>query len=216
MEKSIFIIGSGGHAVSVANVAMSIGYKIIACVDDNNIGNKILGAPVIGTSELTPKSLNTNFCVAIGDNAIREKVYKEYKEMFPEARFPVLVHQSSIIGEASVIGEGTVVMPMVNIGPNTNIGSCCIVNSSTSLDHDCRLENYSSVAPGVICGGCVHIGKRSAISIGAIVKHNISIGEDVVVGASSYVDESIENGVVSYGTPSKKIRDRKKGDPYLS
>ena len=100
-------------------------------------------------------------------------------------------------------------------GSNSNVGACCIVNTKSSIDHDCVMNDFSSVGPGVVCGGNVTVGKRSAVSIGTVVKHNLDIGDDVVVGANSYVNKNIESGVVAYGSPSKNVRERKKGDAYL-
>ncbi len=77
-------------------------------------------------------------------------------------------------------------MPLVNVGPNADIGSFCILNSSASVDHDSVLHDFASLAPGVICGGSVNIGTRSALSIGAVIKHGVEIGADTVIGAKSY------------------------------
>ena len=75
--------------------------------------------------------------------------------------------------------------------------------------------SFSSLAPGVCTSGNVSIGQRSAISIGTIIKHDIKIGHDVVVGANSLVMNDIESNQVAYGTPAKLIRQRLKGDKYL-
>ena len=42
------------------------------------------------------------------------------------------------------------------------------------------------------------------------------IGDDVVIGANSYVNKGVEDGVVAYGSPCKFVRSRKKGDSYLA
>jgi len=215
MTSPIVIIGAGGHAVSVFNVAISCQYDVIAFVDDHKVGSVVLNKPVISSKQFIIDFHQYDICIAIGDNATRETVYKEYKTKLPDTKFPVLVHQSSIIGEGSVMGEGSVVMPLVNIGPNSVIGNGCIINSNASIDHDCNIGDFASIAPGVVCGGGVTIGKRSAISIGATIKHNIAIGKDTVIGGCSYVHASVEDEVVSYGIPSKKIKNRKKDDPYL-
>ena len=47
MIISLVIIGSGGHAVSVTNVALSYGMSVIAYVDNNKAGSEIMGIPII-------------------------------------------------------------------------------------------------------------------------------------------------------------------------
>lgn len=215
MTTAIVLIGAGGHAVSVTNVALSCGFTVIAYVDDNKAGGKLMGIPIVTTEQCLSDYSHHNLCIAIGDNAVRERLYEEYKSKVPKVKFPSLIHKSSVVGVASAIGDGTVVMPLSNIGPNSKVGRFCIINTKSSIDHDCVMKDFASIAPSVVSGGKVTIGNRSAISIGAVLKHGLSIGNDVVIGANSYVNRSINDEVVAYGTPCRKVRHRKKGDSYL-
>jgi sugar O-acyltransferase (sialic acid O-acetyltransferase NeuD family) len=216
MKTSLIIIGAGRHAISVTNVVISMGMSIVAFVDDNKAGTKIFGIPVISKQKCLNDCPTNNFAIAIGDNAVREQIFKEYLADFPNMYFPPLVHTSSVVGYGAIIGNGTILMPLVNVGPNSKVGDFCILNSSSSIDHDCAMESYSSIAPRVVCGGNVKIGVRSAVSIGATVKDGILLGDDVIIGANSYVNKAVADKVVAYGTPCKKVRARIKGDPYLS
>lgn len=215
MGAGVVMIGSGGHAVSITNVALSCGYSVIAYVDDNKVGMNLMGVPIISQQQCIELYPNQDFVIAIGDNSVRERVYLEYQSTLPRARFPSLVHQSSIVGFAAKVGDGTVVMPLVNIGPNSAVGRCCIVNTGALLDHDCTMADFSSLAPGVVCGGSVSIGIRSAISIGTSIMPGVKVGMDVVVGANSYVNKQVDDRLVAYGSPCKAVRERRKGDPYL-
>ena len=216
MSSSIVIVGTGGHAISVSNVALSCGMSVIAYVDDNKAGGKVLGTPIITKQQCVEAHPTENLVIAIGDNSVRECVYNEYKTELPNSKFPSLIHKSAVIGIKSKIGNGTVVMPQVNVGPNSTVGELCILNTSSTIDHDCQMQSYSSIAPGVITGGIVKIGIRSAVSIAVVIKHGIVIGDDVVIGANSYVNKDLGNNLVAYGTPCKFIRNRMKGDAYLA
>ena len=107
-------------------------------------------------------------------------------------------------------------MPQVNIGPNCTVKEFCILNTASSIDHDCEMDAFSSIAPRVVTGGNVKIGLGSAVSIGSTVEHGIVIGDDVVIGANSYVNKRFEGGVLAYGNPCKFVRNRNKGDSYLA
>lgn len=216
MNSSIIIIGAEGHALSVANVAEGSGMSVIAFVDDAKAGGKSLGIPIITKQQCIDQHQTANFTVAIGDNSRRERVSDEFKSAMPTAKFPSLIHHSAVVGINTKVGEGTVIMPLVNVGPNSLVGNFCILNTSSSIDHDCEMKSFSSIAPRVVTAGNVKIGIRSAISIGASVKHGVLIGDDVVVGANSYVNKPVENRVVAYGSPCKFVRNRASGDPYLS
>ena len=216
MKPSLIIIGAGGHAVSIANVAHGSGMNVIAFVDDNKAGTNLLDIPIISTQQCINEHADENLAIAIGDNAVRERVCNEYRLALPNVKFPPIIHSSAVIGINAEVGDGTVVMPQVNIGPKSKVGVFCILNTSSSIDHDCEMDAFSSIAPGVVTGGNVKIGLSSAISIGAIVKHGVVIGDDVVIGADSYVNKTVESHVVAYGSPCKFVRPRNKGDSYLA
>ncbi|MDA9032453.1 NeuD/PglB/VioB family sugar acetyltransferase [Amylibacter sp.] len=212
----IIIIGAGGHAVSVANVALGSGMSVVAFVDDFKAGNDLLGIPVITKKQCVEENKIANLAIAIGDNTVRERVSNEYKSELPLAKFPSIIHHSAVIGINSKIGDGTVVMPLVNVGANCSVSDFCILNTSSSIDHDCEMKSFSSIAPRVITGGNVRIGVRSAISIGATIRDGIGVGDDTVIGANSYVNRAIGDNLVAYGNPCKSQRERVKGDAYLS
>jgi len=216
MKPSIVIIGTGGHAVSIANVAHGSGMNVVAFVDDNKVGTNLLNIPVISSQQCINEHSAANLTIAIGDNALRERVCNEYKSAMPNARFPALIHSSAVIGINTEVGDGTVVMPQVNIGPNCKVREFCILNTSSSIDHDCEMDAFSSIAPRVVTGGNVKIGLGSAVSIGTTVKHGVIIGDDVVIGANSYVNKRVESNVLAYGSPCKSVRKRTKGDSYFA
>jgi len=215
MNKELVIFGSGGHAISVSNVALSMGYKIKFFISPDK-KRSLFDRPVIIFEEyLSLNSKDDIFAIAIGDNAKRQALVKTLKNQIPSAEFPSLIHPSSSVGQNSFLGMGSIVMPHVNVGPYSRIGSFCILNSSSSIDHECSLGNYTSIAPGVILGGKVQVNERSAVMIGAKIAHNIKVGSDVVIGANSFVNSDLEDNLLVYGTPAKKIRIRKKGESYL-
>ena len=84
------------------------------------------------------------------------------------------------------------------------------------MDHESSMGSFSSLAPGVVAGGRVMIGERSAIGIGAAIRHGVRIGQDTVVGSASYVHEDLPNNVVAYGTPARVVRPRNGDDLYLA
>ena len=213
--STIVIFGAGGHAVSVANVAISAGYKIAYFIDVNKKADYLLGIKIIrDISELGNKE-DYEYCIAIGDNALRERIYNELINEHNDIKFPSLIHQSAVISSFSSIGDGTLVMPNAIVGPNSNVGKFCIINSQSSIDHDCNMLDFSSLAPNAATGGAVKVGYRSAISIGAVVKQGLQIGDDCVLGANSYLNKNLSNNKIAYGNPAKEVRDRAIGDEYL-
>jgi len=64
VAKQIFIIGAGGHAKSVAEIALAMGYEIRAFISPDSTGHTLLGSQI--QSEL-PLDLNVaKDSIAIG------------------------------------------------------------------------------------------------------------------------------------------------------
>lgn len=214
-EAFIIILGAGGHSSSVASVAISAGYKIRAFVDPLRQLHNHLGFPSFNSITQIANFSSYSFAIAVGDNSKRQEIYERTIEDFGSLRFPILAHQSSVISSFSTVAEGTVIMPHSIVGANSVIGKFCILNTRSSLDHDGVMQDFSSLAPGAITSGLVTIGTRSAVSLGAVIKQKVKIGNDTVIGANSYVNQDIESNCIAYGTPAKKIRFRNRNDPYL-
>lgn len=215
-EKSpLIIFGAGGHATSVANVALSNGYEIKNFVDRGKVGEFLMGVKIIEDILEIDNFFLYNFAIAIGDNYTREKIYKDILNTYGNLNFPVLIHESACISYFSEIEIGTVVMPQAVVGPNSKIGKFCIINTKASIDHDCLVSDFSSLAPAAVTGGSVEIGIRSAISINATIKNSIKIGKDCVIGANSYVNKNLFSNQVAYGIPAKFVRFRSPNDSYL-
>jgi sugar O-acyltransferase (sialic acid O-acetyltransferase NeuD family) len=153
--------------------------------------------------------------VAIGDNSVRQRVAGELAARLPDARFPALVHRSASVSPYAALGPGTVVMQNASVGAAARVGAFCIVNTAASIDHETVMEDFASIAPGAVTGGRVTIRLRSAVSIGAVVKHGVVIGPDSVLGANSYLHADLPEGRVAYGSPARVVRERRVGDPYL-
>jgi acetyltransferase-like isoleucine patch superfamily enzyme len=71
------------------------------------------------------------------------------------------------------------------------------------------------LAPNATTGGNVSVGEFSAISIGATIKHGISIGKHTIIGAGALVLNNFGDNCIVYGTPAKEIRKRTAGERYL-
>lgn len=210
-----FIMGAGGHAVSVAETVIAAGNTLKGFVGNAEEGDSLLNLPIL--SELPHDHLGDGgiVIVAIGDNSTRERVWRNLAERVPVAQLPAIVHPSASVSRFARLSAGCVVMQGAVIAAGARLGTGCLVNSAATLEHECSMEDFSSLAPGVAVGGRVTIGARSAISIGAVVKHGITIGSDVIIGAASYLNADMSDGVVAYGTPARIVRTRDANDPYL-
>ncbi|MGY5580766.1 acetyltransferase [Vibrio cincinnatiensis] len=219
--KNIVVIGSSGHARVIVDLIRKINeYNIVGFIDDlREPGELTLGIPVIGSESDLPNLINQydikGCIVAVGDNYTRKKIVDEIKKIAPSLKFFTAIHPSAIISEYVNIGQGSVVMAGAVVNSSVTIGEFCIINTRASVDHDCILSDFVSLAPNVALGGFCTIGKLSAVGIGSNLVHNVEIGENCVIGAGALVLSNIEDNVVSYGVPAKKIKSRNLGEKYL-
>lgn len=214
--KQIAILGAGGHAVSIAETAASAGFVVRCFIEDNPRAVSLLGVPIVRSVPAGFVSDGGVFAVAIGDNSVRQRVATQWQKQVDGASFPSLVHATASVSRYASLAEGSVVLQGAIVGSKARVGRFCIMNTGASIDHDCVLNDFSSLAPRAVTGGDVTVGTRSAVGIGAVVKHGVTIGNDVVVGANSYVNQDVPNLVVAYGSPAKVVRSRRSSDPYLS
>ncbi|RXV72428.1 acetyltransferase [Burkholderia stabilis] len=219
--ENIVIVGSSGHAKVVIDIVEQAGqYRIAGLIDAfRPRSEETLGYPVLGTERDLPDLIAVHgiagLLVAIGDNHARANVTADLAALVPGLPCVSAVHPAARIGKASTIGAGTVVMAGVVINPCCAIGDGCIVNTNASLDHDGVMEDFSSLAPGVVTGGNCRIGRGAAIGLGAMLRHRIEVGEHSVVGAGAVVLRDVEPYTVAYGNPARRIRARAAGERYL-
>ncbi len=202
MQNRLVIIGAGGHGRVVADIALKQGYRDIIFLDDNARG-KSLGFEIIGPCSKTIE-LNddkTDFVIGIGNNQIRKKIAKEYG-----VNWVTLVHPTAIIGTGVQLGKGTIVTAGAIINPGSIVGEHCIINTAAVVEHDNVLENYVHISPKVALGGSVYVGAGTHVGIGAVVRNNINICGNSVIGAGATVVKDITEEGIYVGVPARKIK----------
>ena len=202
MEKKLLLIGASGHGKVIADIAIKNGYEIIGFLDDNPDVQDVMGFPVVGkVSEAGRFIGKTGMCVSIGNATVRKRIMTELLEQ--GAEFPVLIHPSAVIGMHVEIGVGSVVMAGTVINPCAEIGKGYIINTCASVGHDCVIEDYVHISVGAHVAGTVHIGERTWIGAGSVIKNNITICANCMIGAGAAVVKDIECKGTYVGVPAR-------------
>ncbi|WP_300297289.1 acetyltransferase [Anaerosolibacter sp.] len=205
VKDILIIIGASGHGKVVADIAIKMNkWQSIAFFDDDESIKASMGLKVIGnTTDAYIYIDKADFFVAIGNNATREKVQE--KLMDEGMSVVSLIHPSAVIGTDVEIGIGTAVMAGVVINSSSKIGKGCIINTSSSLDHDNVIEDYVHISPGVNLAGTVKIGKGSWIGIGSVVSNNVNLCSGCKVGAGAVVVKDITESGTYVGVPVRRV-----------
>lgn len=195
------LIGSGGHAGVVIDAVRRLGeFDISHVICEVNGGSKRHGYNVEKWLEEIPYPNLFHF-IAIGDNAIRERISKHefsYVNVFhPSAEYSKQICCGSYFGANSVVGN------------NSKVGNFSIINTGTILEHDSVVGDYSHLASGVITGGNVKIGSRTMIGLGSIIQDGITIGNNCIIGMGSVVTKDIPDDEIWWGSPAEFQRIKK-------
>lgn len=196
MDKKVIIIGAGGHGKVIGDIVEKSGDVLLGYLDSDKEPGEVVykNYNVIGTLseciDFQTKDSDIEFFIAIGANAVRQRIAKEYKLN----KYYTAIHPSAIIASDVEVKAGTSIMAKVVINASAKIGEQCIINTSSVIEHDCIVSDYSHVSSGVImCGGSIieneaYVGAGSIIKRNAIVKFQDKICEGTVV-------EKIDEGV---------------------
>jgi len=191
------IIGAGGHARVVAEVARLSHYTDIKFWDDR-AGDGAPDTPpnLSGTLAQAPKYPTF---IAIGNNATRSRIY-ERLQLYDS---PVLCHPAAVISQTANIALGSVFLAGAIINTDVEIGIGCIMNTACSIDHDCEIGRFVHISPGARLAGGVRVGDYSWIGIGAIVREGITIGRGAQIAAGAVVVKNVPDNVRVAGVPAR-------------
>lgn len=203
-DVKLIIYGCGGHARSVANVALKKYLQNqILLLDENAVdGEKILGCSVKREYTLLE---NQGYIVAIGDNLKRKKLYETLlrgQAGKPES----VISEQADIGWKAKIERGTFVASGTHIGPEAWIGEDTIINTGSVIEHEAMIGDHTHIAPHVTICGRSRIGDNVFCGAGSIVIDKITVCNNVIIGAGAVVKEDILEAGTYVGVPAKKIR----------
>lgn len=201
--KRLAILGAGGHGRVVADAAEASGWEVIEFFDDLWPEKNANGAwRVVGNKSTLFERLSDydGVIVAIGNNKVRWNYVTELLQR--NATLVNIIHPQATISRHARLGRGVVVFAGAVINPFSHIDDAVIVNTASSIDHDCTIGHAAHICPGVHLAGGVHIGELCWIGIGSVVKEYVSIGKHCMIGAGAAVIKSLEDHTIAYGIPA--------------
>lgn len=144
------------------------------------------------------------FFVAIGDNETRKIIIEKLKQK--NAKIINLIHPSAVVSEKCNMGINDFIGAKAVVNCETNIADGVIINTDSSVDHNCEIGEYSHICVNAhLAGDCV-VGKLCLIGTSSSIINSINITDNVIVGAGAVVVKNIEECGTYVGVPAKKIK----------
>lgn len=202
----LIIAGTGGHAQSVFDLALTLNHEIIGFLDPFSTVTDFNGLEVFREVESIPQYNEIGLILGIGSPSLRRKIVDGVFQNSRHFAFPNLIHPSAVISPRSSLGEGVSIFANTYVGPNSAIGNFGLINTGSCIEHDSNLESFVTIAPGVTCGGFVKIETGVTIGIGATLSNNVTIGRNSFIGGGSFVRNDVERDLIAYGVPARTVR----------
>ncbi len=198
--KPYLLFGAGGHGLVISEILEANNCEIIGFIDEALAGSLRNGYKVFPTAGHYLNLQGVKYLLTIGSNTTRKKLAQQHP-----LSYGLAIHPSAIISKRAVVDDGTVVMAGACINTLVHIGQHCIVNTNSTIDHECVLEDYVHISPGTALAGNVYVGEGTHIGIGATILPGIRIGKWCIVGAGAVVTKNVPDYTTVVGVPAVAI-----------
>ncbi len=201
----VAIIGGGGFAKEVIEIAELLGHKIVGIFA---LENSLKEYKYLGYKDEILSKRDSYDAIHIAIGAVNQQgieIRNELIDFLQQHNIPSisLISPKATIAKSVTIKEGTFIAHEVLISCDTQIGNYVIINQRAVIGHDCKIEDRVSIAPLVFLGGGVIVEKESMIGVRATIRQGIKIAHNSTIGMGSLVIKSTKPYTLTLQMPSK-------------
>lgn len=204
LRGRLVIFGFGGHARSVADVALSCGYADLIFIDANaREGEAFLGYEVVRNVDGIGAGWEAAFA-ASGDGRIRA----EQCTFVRERGFSLvsLVSPMATVGAGSLIEAGCFIGHHAHVGPLSTIEMAAIINTGAVVEHESAIGRFAHVSVNATIAGRASLGDFSMLGAGATIIDGVNVGSGVTIGAGAVVRAGIRVAGTYVGVPARRLK----------
>lgn len=193
-----YIFGAGGHAHVIASF---LDLEPVFLVEGDPKSGQMAQAEFWSK---VPDGIEGPVYIGIGSNDARARIFSllQSRGIMPAT----CIAPTASVAKNANIGAGSVICAGAVIGARAKLGLNTIVNTLSSVDHDCELGDHTQVTAGVTIGGTVKIGRNCFLGVKSGVVPNQTLGDNVKVMAGSVVTKSFGSNVTIGGFPARVMQ----------
>lgn len=207
MRKQWIVLGGGGHAKVVIDTLLAAHQDVLGFTNPSDEVTSVLGVERVGDDDALGRYAVGEVALAIGLGSVgssdrRRELFLRFSAQ--SYSFPPVVHPSAVVASSVSLGSGVQVLAGAVVQAGCCIHDNVIVNTRSSVDHDCSIGAHAHVAPGVTLSGGVTVGEGAHIGTGASVIQGVTIGARSMVGAGAAVVRDVSVGSTVIGVPANE------------
>lgn len=202
--QDLIIIGGSGFGKEVIWLAQETNqFTVIGILDDNALpGSKILNIPVLGKVSDVSKYASASFSIAIGNPRVRQKIANKLLDLGIK-NFANLIHPSVSRSKYIEMGIGNIICAGATLTTDIVFGDHNIININSTVGHDCRINNFCTVAPLVAISGNVTLNNLVEVGTGAVIRQGLTLEAGSMLGMGGVLTKNIESNQIFIGNPAK-------------
>jgi len=217
MSKKVVIIGAGGHAREVLDLfdACNIGgqnYEVLGYIVESRFGSPgtvVNDKPILGDFSWFKGRNEVSAICGVGKPELRKRLVGLAKQF--GVRFINVIHPSAIMTPWITLGEGVVITAGCILTNQIHVGNHVHVNRNSTIGHNCVIEDFVMISPGVNISGNVLIREGCFIGTGANIIDKINLGQWSIIGAGSTIIREVPPNSTVVGVPGKVVNTREDG-----
>jgi sugar O-acyltransferase (sialic acid O-acetyltransferase NeuD family) len=211
MSKNVLILGGHGTGSVIANAlvhANSIGYDeyIFKGFLNDQSEENIAGFPVLGKFKDASRFANMGYtfiytAYKIGFQKKRIDLLNSFN--IPEDQWATFIHPFSYVAPDTFLSPGCVVMPGATISSHVNVGLCTLIMSNVSIGHDNKISNYCFFTSNSCTGSYIEMDEGVWIGLNSTLRGRLHIGKYSAIGMGAVVTKSVGENELWVGNPAK-------------
>lgn len=214
MNRKLYIIGTGGFAKEVAQLASEIQqgrptWTAIEylCERVDEIGKPMPFADVTNTDDILERlDVDADFAIGIGIPTVRRRIATRLAG-HARLKAPSLVHPLASLDPRHVrLGCGNLVTFGTAFTCDIDVGDFNVFNLNTTVGHDCRIGSFNVINPGCNISGNTKLADACLLGTGCQVLEGLSICSDVIIGGGALVTKSITEPGTYVGVPARLFK----------